>query len=36
MKEYLKPQVEFVYFLTEEIADVSIGVTPGGGDEELD
>lgn len=35
MKEYLKPQVEFVYFLTEEIADVSIGNVGGEDDGDL-
>ena len=29
MKEYMKPEVEFVDFMTEEIADVSMG--PQGG-----
>ena len=34
MKTYIKPEVERIDFLNEEIADVSMGGEVGSGDEE--
>lgn len=35
MKSYMSPDVEIVYFTTENVADVSIGVGEGEGNDDI-